>query len=55
MQNLKEFFPLVKELLFQEKLLDSVRLLGLSFSNLNTAKKEPIWVQLKMDFNDQRF
>ena len=55
MQNLKEFFPLVKELLFQEKLLNSVRLLGLSFSNLNTVKKEPFWVQLKIDFNDQSF
>jgi len=55
MQNLKEFFPVVKELLFQDKLLNSVRLLGLSFSNLNTVKKEPFWVQLKFDFNDQSF
>ena len=55
MQNLKGFFPVVKELLFQEKLLNSVRLLGLSFSNLNTVKKEPFWVQLKIDFNDQSF
>lgn len=46
----KEFFPIVKELLFQEKLKNSVRLLGISFGNLNTNKKDPIWVQLKFDF-----
>ena len=50
MQTKKEFFPVVKELLFQEKLKNSVRLLGLSFANLNTEKKEPFWVQLKFDF-----
>lgn len=46
----KDFYPLVKELLYQEKLKNSVRLLGISFSNLNTEKKEPVWVQLKFDF-----
>ena len=46
----KEFFSIVKELLYQEKLENSVRLLGISFSNLNTHRKEPIWVQLKFDF-----
>lgn len=46
----KEFFSIVKELLYQEKLENSVRLLGISFSNLNTNVKEPIWVQLKFDF-----
>ncbi len=46
----KEFYPVVKELLYQEKLKNSVRLLGISFSNLNTEKKDPIWVQLKFDF-----
>ncbi len=46
----KEFYPIVKELLYQEKLKNSVRLLGISFSNLNTEKKDPIWVQLKFDF-----
>ena len=46
----KEFFPLVKALLYQEKLKNSVRLLGLSFSNLNTEKNEPVWVQLQFDF-----
>jgi len=45
-----EFFPIVKELLYQEELENSVRLLGLSFSNLNINKKEPIWVQLKFEF-----
>lgn len=45
-----EFMPLVKELLYQEKLTNSVRLLGISFSNLNTVKKAPVWVQLQFDF-----
>ena len=50
MQTKKEFFPVVKELLFQDKLVNSVRLLGLSFANLNTINKEPVWVQLKFEF-----
>ena len=45
-----EFMPVVKELLFQEKLKNSVRLLGISFSNLDSEKKEPFWVQLEFDF-----
>ena len=49
-QQKKEFFPIVKELLYQEKLKNSVRLLGISFANLNTEKKTPILVQLKFDF-----
>ena len=43
----------VKELLFQEKVLNSVRLLGISVTNLNIHyKKEekPINVQLKFEF-----
>jgi len=44
----------VKELLFQEKVLNSVRLLGISVSNLNIhSKKQPektINVQLKFEF-----
>jgi DNA polymerase-4 len=48
----------VKDLLFQEKMKDSVRLLGISISNLNNedkkAEKLPpdktIDVQLKLDF-----
>lgn len=48
-----------KELLFQEKLSNSVRLLGISLSNLNTdiskkkklnTKEKPISVQLKFEF-----
>ena len=50
MQLTSEFFPKVKELLYQEKLPNSVRLLGISFSNLDTEKKEPVFVQLKFDF-----
>ncbi len=47
----------VKELLFQEKMKESVRLLGISISNLNNEKpkkaevlKESIDVQLKLEF-----
>ena len=46
-----------KELLYQERMKDSVRLLGISLSNLNTDKKEKIdedekevYVQLKFEF-----
>ena len=52
MQIKNEFFPVVKELLYQDKITNSVRLLGLSFSNLNTVIKEPVWVQLKLKFDD---
>ncbi|MDM1397149.1 DNA polymerase IV [Myroides odoratimimus] len=42
---------LAKVLLYQEKLKDSVRLIGVSLSNLNTdEKKKPIAVQLSFDF-----
>lgn len=43
----------VKELLYQEKPKDSVRLLGISLSNLNTEEsgaKKPIAVQLRFEF-----
>lgn len=40
----------VKELLYQERLKDSVRLLGISLSNLNTEEKKTVVVQLKFDF-----
>ncbi|WP_121964255.1 DNA polymerase IV [Myroides sp. N17-2] len=44
-------FDLAKALLYQEKLKDSVRLIGVSLSNLNTdEKKMPIAVQLSFDF-----
>jgi len=40
----------VKELLYQERMKDSVRLLGISLSNLNTEIKKTVVVQLKFDF-----
>lgn len=40
----------VKELLYQERLNDSVRLLGISLSNLNTEQKKTVVVQLKFAF-----
>jgi len=40
----------VKQLLYQEKMKDSVRLLGISLSNLNTEIKKTVVVQLKFDF-----
>ncbi|WP_293875260.1 DNA polymerase IV [Flavobacterium sp.] len=39
-----------KELLFQERMKESVRLLGLSLNNLNTTIKKTVVVQLKFDF-----
>ena len=39
-----------KELLFQERMKESVRLLGLSLNNLNTNVKKTIVVQLKFEF-----
>lgn len=39
-----------KELLFQERMKDSVRLLGISLNNLNTEIKRTVVVQLKFDF-----
>ena len=50
MQTKKEFFPVVKELLYQDKLVNSVRLLGLSFGNLDTEEIVPFWVQLQFEF-----
>jgi len=50
MQTKEEFFPVVKELLYQDKLVNSVRLLGLSFGNLNTEEVVPFWVQLQFEF-----
>ena len=40
----------VKELLFQEKMKESVRLLGISLSNLNTEIKKTVIVQLQFSF-----
>ena len=49
-QKKDEIMQIVKELLYQEKFKNSVRLLGISFSNLDTAKREPVWVQLIFEF-----
>ena len=52
-KNKSILFETSKELLFQDKIYDSVRLLGISLSNLNTQKKEPeqiVDVQLKLEF-----
>ncbi|TRX40479.1 DNA polymerase IV [Flavobacterium restrictum] len=40
----------VTELLYQERMKDSVRLLGIAMSNLNTEQKKAVAVQLKFDF-----
>lgn len=40
----------VEELLYQEKMKDSVRLLGISLNNLNTEEKKAVVVQLKFSF-----
>lgn len=40
----------VKELLYQERMKDSVRLLGISLNNLNTEVKKAVVVQLKFSF-----
>jgi DNA polymerase-4 len=40
----------VKELLFQERMKNSVRLLGISLNNLNTEEKKTVVVQLKFAF-----
>ena len=41
---------IVKELLYQERMKDSVRLLGIALSNLNTEEKKFLVVQLKFAF-----
>jgi len=50
----EEFFPIIKELLFQEYSKKSVRLLGISITNLNNKesnkKLKPKDVQFKIDF-----
>lgn len=40
----------IEELLYQEKMKDSVRLLGISLSNLNNEVKKAVAVQLKFTF-----
>ena len=41
---------IVSELLYQERMKNSVRLLGISLSSLNTELKDMVVVQLKFDF-----
>ncbi len=43
-------FETAKELLNQERMKDSVRLLGISLNNLNTEQKRTVVLQLKFDF-----
>jgi DNA polymerase-4 len=43
-------FETAKELLYQERMKNSVRLLGISLNNLNTEIKKTVVVQLKFDF-----
>ena len=43
-------FEMAKELLYQERMKNSVRLLGISVTNLNTEIKKIVVVQLKFDF-----
>jgi DNA polymerase-4 len=45
------FFPIVKELLYQDVINESVRLLGISITNLeDQAKEKSVSVQLKLEF-----
>lgn len=43
-------YETAKELLYQERMKNSVRLLGISVTNLNTEAKKTVAVQLKFDF-----
>ena len=43
-------YETAKELLYQERMKNSVRLLGISVTNLNTEVKKAVVVQLKFDF-----
>jgi len=46
-----EFFPVIENLLYQTPLKDSVRLLGITISNLNSEEQNQMSVQLKLNFN----
>ena len=46
-------YPVIQDLLYQEELRESVRLLGVTLSNFNHPKEkssQPKWVQLSFDF-----
>lgn len=49
-QDKNDFFPIIKELLYQDELQDSVRLLGISISNLEGKSEAKIIGQLKLEF-----
>lgn len=46
-----DIFPVIKELLYQDELRESVRLLGISMSNLNNEEPKTVkqYIQLKLD------
>lgn len=50
-ENQSEIFEVVKELLYQQKLENSVRLLGISIGNLNNEEPKNVkqYIQLKLD------
>lgn len=48
--NKSLLFETAKDLLFQERMKNSVRLLGISITNLNSEVKKTVVVQLKFDF-----
>ena len=48
--NKSLLYETAKELLYQERMKNSVRLLGISVTNLNTERKKTVVVQLKFDF-----
>ena len=54
LQMKADFFPIIEDLLYQEEVKKSVRLLGITLSNLNTKDEEEVKeetsVQLKFDF-----
>ena len=47
----REFFPVVERLLHQSPLKDSIRLLGIGISNLDSDEQKEMSVQLKFDFS----
>jgi len=48
--NKSLLYETAKELLYQERMKNSVRLLGISVTNLNTEVKKTVVVQLRFDF-----
>jgi DNA polymerase-4 len=47
----EEFFPIVKELIYQEKPKQSVRLLGITLTKLdNEEESKSVSAQLKLEF-----